>query len=743
MAPGSLHPTYALCSCGERERGRYRWAATGEPSELPRETLDVLAPPKRERAAPAPRPGLNGSASNGYARAALEREVEAVRAAPHGTRNDQLNRSAFNLGQLVAGGELDRAEVEDALTAAALDNGDGGGDTERRKIAGTIRSGLESGAASPRTRPLPAPRPGPVAPAATADGDGAGTGKVEVPVPGSHRLGAEDSDYFEVGADEFGREGLAAIPEGRLYRRAGEIVEVRDGRVHAVKPDRMRGIVDECARLYAGVEAKEPNDDGSPCYVKAFKPCGRDHAALILAHAASVGDVRELDSVTTAPTLLPDGSILVEGYDAGTRTLCIPAHVYPPVPENPTDEDARNAFAEVLAPFAEFPLESDADRAALAAYMLTLAARPAIDGPCPGFVSTSHDFGDGKGLLIEAATLAMTGELPEMMGPPGGRSADAEAEIRKRVLGSLLSGARAVLTDNIPDGSTLRSPTLAALLTLRRLTDRPLGATAQVTVPVRAVFSWSGANLALWGDMARRCLSMLIVPGVENPAARTFKIDDLRAYVRQHHPRLLVAALTVLRSYGMVRRPRHGGPRLGSFESWDDRVRGCVVWATSVAGWPAEPLAVQDRHRAESPDRESLVALHTAWASAFGTRRVTAREIVQVSTTSPDLAAAVSGIGGTDKSGRACAKALGQALRSRMGRIVGGRSIQREDGTAHGGSARWRLAYRGVPTGPSEGPTTSAASGDSANAKAEGPEGLGGTLGEINARPGARTRARA
>ena len=81
-----------------------------------------------------------------YAEAALKGEVEKVRNAPEGHRNDQLNDSAFALGQLVATGVLSETEVIRALESVAEDD-------EPEKIPRTIRSGLASGARHPRKIP--------------------------------------------------------------------------------------------------------------------------------------------------------------------------------------------------------------------------------------------------------------------------------------------------------------------------------------------------------------------------------------------------------------------------------------------------------------------------------------------------------------------------------------------------------------------------------------------------------------
>lgn len=110
--------------------------------------------------------GCNGRAST-YALAALRGEVERVRAAQEGERNDTLNRAAFSLGQLVADGQLDADEVADELTEAAEEAG-----LMARETRATIRSGLRGGARNPRA-PLSGAGPalGSVAAPMTPEGD--------------------------------------------------------------------------------------------------------------------------------------------------------------------------------------------------------------------------------------------------------------------------------------------------------------------------------------------------------------------------------------------------------------------------------------------------------------------------------------------------------------------------------------------------------------------------------------------
>lgn len=83
-----------------------------------------------------------------YALAALDRETEAVALAGEGERNNRLNQAAYVLGQLVAGGEIDRPDVEAALVAAARSAG-----LDEHDAMPTIESGLRGGAKSPRRAP--------------------------------------------------------------------------------------------------------------------------------------------------------------------------------------------------------------------------------------------------------------------------------------------------------------------------------------------------------------------------------------------------------------------------------------------------------------------------------------------------------------------------------------------------------------------------------------------------------------
>src|SRR5262249_2630809 len=108
-------------------------------------TLEPAGAPSWLIAASTRKPHDIGRPDN-YARTAIERECAAVARATEGTRNDQLNRSAFALSNLVAGGELGELEVRLRLTDAARACG-----LPANEIARTIASGFSAGMQHPRT----------------------------------------------------------------------------------------------------------------------------------------------------------------------------------------------------------------------------------------------------------------------------------------------------------------------------------------------------------------------------------------------------------------------------------------------------------------------------------------------------------------------------------------------------------------------------------------------------------------
>jgi len=120
--------------------------ATPPADDIPVWTLDDLAAilPGVQLAVDRAKP----SSGKSYGQVALEDEAQRVASAQRGSRNTTLNDAAFAIGQLVAGGEINRIDAETVLAQAAIAAG-----LKPSEAHATTRSGLDAGERHPRRRP--------------------------------------------------------------------------------------------------------------------------------------------------------------------------------------------------------------------------------------------------------------------------------------------------------------------------------------------------------------------------------------------------------------------------------------------------------------------------------------------------------------------------------------------------------------------------------------------------------------
>ncbi len=388
-------------------------------------------------------------------------------------------------------------------------------------------------------------------------------------------------------------------------------------------------------------------------------------------------DLPVLVAVVESPAFRFDGTILDQpGYDETTGLLYEPNANFPPVPVSPTQQDADAALKLLLEPFEEFPFQAASDRAAVLAGILTIVGRHAIDGPTPMFAALAPAPGTGKGLLVLCMVLIATGRQPALMAAVH----DAE-ELRKVITTIAAEGHAAVLFDNAE--GRFGSPVLAAALTASEWSGRILGVSRTITAPLLNAWFVTGNNLSFVGDTGRRIVPIHLDACVETPEDRKFQRPDLVSFVTQNRPQLYSAALTVLRDYYLAGCPRHGKSRLGSFESWDDVVRGATIWALG-----ADPLAGRARMKeAADGDREEMRVFFRSWFESFKSKPRTVREAIQLANENPGgllhtaLAAACP-------KGNPNTTEIGYRLRKWRDRIVDGLRLEKADDSRHG--ALWR-----------------------------------------------------
>lgn len=132
IAPPSRH----------RIGGSYKVTSHGQVlPELPTWVLQALQPPL-----PRPSPEWSGPRNaTAWAKTAVEGELYRLRQSTEGTRNDTLNRVAYRLGQIIAGGALTEQDIEPLLIEHGIALG-----LREREVVTTVHSGLRAGGGSPR-----------------------------------------------------------------------------------------------------------------------------------------------------------------------------------------------------------------------------------------------------------------------------------------------------------------------------------------------------------------------------------------------------------------------------------------------------------------------------------------------------------------------------------------------------------------------------------------------------------------
>lgn len=404
-----------------------------------------------------------------------------------------------------------------------------------------------------------------------------------------------------------------------------------------------------------------------------------------------------LVGVVEMPTVRPDGSILDRpGHDEATGLLYVPTVEVPPVPAQPTRDDAVHAAGVILDPFRDFPFRSPASRSAVLAACLTVVGRAAIDGPCPMFAVGAPSPGSGKDLLVNALTLGFAGRQAAAM-----TYTASDEEQRKRILAVALEGDPTVCLGNVE--MALGSDALAHALTAVEWKDRHLGLSKMAQAPLRSIWFATGNNLRYSRTIGRRVVPIDLDAGVEHPEDRCgFAYPELLRHVQRERGALVCAALTIWRAFVAAGSPRHPAPAMGSYESWDANVRSCCVWlGFADPANVADPVSGRGRLRAESDDDlDGIADLLSALRAQFGDGAFTARTVADDEHLRTLADAACPREHGK-KPRTLDARLVGGAFKAIRDRIVRGHKLVR-DGDVRGGAAAWRVMVSLRPAGPAK-----------------------------------------
>lgn len=528
-----------------------------------------------------------------------------------------------------------------------------GGDTGSAKLG--VRVGVRAKASAEDYAEAPA----------EADESGrAGGGTVDVGADEAIMVSAEGRCIVKVGeGDLTSATWLTAqwlAGQDDLYRRGGCVTRVVG--------DRSLMMVD--ARLAVEIGEKvmcvrEEKAGNAVRLVEVDPPL-----ALVRQVAAVVGEVgfRDLTGVVDVPVVRRDGSVQCsDGWDKASGLLVQVGGAYDGALDGARDMTRRQALECVdvlMRPFRAFPLSGPESRGALLAALLTAVVRPSLD-TSPGFALDAPAPGSGKTLLgtclrVLAGGGPLNGPLP---------SKD-EAEIAKVLLSVLVDKPRAVLFDN--QVGVMDSAALAAVLTSKSYAGRVLGSTRVVDLETNVMFLFSGNNIAMVGDMARRILTIRVDPDCDTPAARQFDFNPLEE-VRTRRRDMVVAALRLIQwAYGQ-RGGAHIMGRVGSFEAWDEVV-GQTVAALKSADY-TDPAALLSASQEDDVRREEMTALLSGLRRLFDGCWFRASDVVDAITTRSTGHSVVAGVLEDALPRSVTARGVGRFLRFRRGLRVGDKRL--------------------------------------------------------------------
>jgi hypothetical protein len=382
-----------------------------------------------------------------------------------------------------------------------------------------------------------------------------------------------------------------------------------------------------------------------------------------------------VSGIITTPTLRADGSLLAEpGHDPQSELYLLPTLQLSPIPERPTNEQARAALDMLIDLLSEFPFAKQVDRSVALAGLLTAHVRGSLP-TAPIFLVRADTPGTGKSYLVDLIAMISTGRLCPVI------TASKNAEETEKRLGAvLLGGTNIVSLDNVMHD-------LAGEL-LCQLTERPvikvriLGRSEMPDCESHTAVFATGNNVAFKGDMVRRGLVCNLETKVERPELREFKKDALD-HAANHRGAYVAAVLTIVRAYLEASAPRVCGP-FGSYAVWSRMVRSPLVWL----GEP-DPVASMDAAREEDEELSSIHEYFDLWENYsldFDTDYTSSR-VVEVASMRMDSGNQLDLNPHTfeqfllrvaaDKNGNISAQRLGWWMRKISGRVVAGRRLVR------------------------------------------------------------------
>jgi hypothetical protein len=390
-----------------------------------------------------------------------------------------------------------------------------------------------------------------------------------------------------------------------------------------------------------------------------------------------------LKGITTAPFFTPSGDLVVSsGYNEETGIYCDLStdFLIPPVPNRPSLDDldcARDLILEDL--LGDFPFTGAAEKPHAVALLLLPFVREMISGPTPLHLIEKPAPGTGASLLAEILAIPTIGSsVPNMTEGKAMRSGGKNHCL-------LLRGPAYVVIDNLR--YRLDSSALSAALTANCWSDRKLGASDILHIPVRCAWVATGNNPSLSSEIARRTIRIRLDAKRDRPEQREgFRYPNLREWAVKNRGQLVWAVLIMVQKWIADGRPRPEGlPTLGSYEKYS-RVMGGILNSCGIPGFLQNLKNVSDESDDESADLRVFIS---AWFEKYGETTVGVSQLFDIA--NDDDSTLPLG-GGQERSQKTRLGKLLSKLRDRRYDLEGGQNVVVSRVKSTSRAAQWRLA---------------------------------------------------
>jgi hypothetical protein len=282
--------------------------------------------------------------------------------------------------------------------------------------------------------------------------------------------------------------------------------------------------------------------------------------------------IPSISAMITHPVVTSKGRVITaSGIDRDTGLLLY-GNESLVMPKPYSNAEAKKAIARIKSTFLDgFEFSTKLDEAAALGLLFTAIERKLMTAAPGGLVSAAQQ-STGKTTLVKILHVILTGrDLPVMSWPDGN-----ETEVQKALLSTLLRSPELICFDNIGDGLTFKSPTLALAMTSSVFEGRILGLSRDASVPTNVMMTVTGNNIKLANDEVHRWLKVSLTTSNPSPHKRKFKHTDVLKYGLSIRESVLRDVIGIVAGYHNQKKRISPASR---FPDWDTLVRQPLIWA--------------------------------------------------------------------------------------------------------------------------------------------------------------------